>query len=98
VPPTLSLAAYEELGGRSAGLPPYVYRPDTDTIDEPRVCDPAALADAVAALMNDAGRFAGLGVAAIERVQRCFDFDAHVDDVMSAVREYADTGTLAAQP
>lgn len=98
VPPTLSLSAYEELGGEIKGLPPYVYRPDTDMIGEPRVCDPAALADAVTALMNNAGQFTDMSAAAIERVQRRFDFDSHVHDVMSAVREYADTGTLAERP
>lgn len=98
VPPTLSLSDYEALGGRSAALPPYVYKPDVDAIGEPQVCEPAALADAVAALMNDDRRYAAMSAAAIERVQRCFDFDAHVHDVMVAVREYADTGTLAPQP
>lgn len=95
LPPALSLSDYAALGGRNAGLPPYVYKPDVDAIGELRVCDPAALADAIAGLMNDAKRFAGLSVAAIERVQRCFDFGSHVHDVMSAVREYARTGTLA---
>jgi len=79
-------------------LPPYVYKPDTDVIGEPRVCDPAALADAIAGLISDADYFAGMSAATIERIQRCFDFGSHVHDVISTVREYAATGTLACRP
>lgn len=95
IPATLSLQDYETMGGATAGLPPYVYAPDEDAIREPRVCDPAALADAISELVADPAHYARMSQATIRRVSERFDFNRHVDDVLAAAREYAETGTLS---
>lgn len=95
VPPTGDLARYRALGGDTCGLPPVVYDPVTDRIVTPRICEPAALADAVMRVIADPDRYARMSAAAIAHVRTAFDFDAHVDDVLAAAREYAATGTLA---
>lgn len=98
VAPTADLARYQELGGVTGGLPPAVYAPARDAVETPRVCEPAALAEGVISVIEDAERFSGMSHAAIDHVAQCFDFDAHVDDVMAAVREYHATGTLERRP
>ena len=95
VAPSLPLADYPSLGGHDDDLPPVVYDPVTDRIVTPRICEPAALADAVMRVIADPDRYARMSAAAIAHVRTAFDFDAHVDDVLAAASEYAATGTLA---
>lgn len=98
VPPTADLARYRELGGDTAGLPSVVYMPARDTVEAPRICEPAALAEGVMNVIASGERFSGMSHAAIDRVAERFDFDEHVDQVMAAVREYHATGTLEPRP
>jgi hypothetical protein len=72
--------------------------PARDAVEEPRICEPAALADGVMDVIASAERFSRMSHAAIDRVAARFDFDDHVDDVMAAVREYHATGTLEHRP
>ena len=95
VPVTAGLERFRALGGSTDGLPPVVYDPVTDRIVTPRICEPAALADAVMRVIADPDRYARMSAAAIAHVRTAFDFDAHVDDVLAAASEYAATGTLA---
>ncbi|MDA3920244.1 MAG: glycosyltransferase family 4 protein [Salinisphaera sp.] len=94
VPATGDLARYRELGGHTDGLPPVVYDPLTDTVRPPQICEPAALADAVITMQNEPSRYERMSTAGIARVAERFDFEQHVDAVLSAAREYAATGTL----
>ncbi len=98
VPATETLDRYRDLGGVVEGLPPVVYVPARDCVIAPQICEPAALADAVCEISASADTFARMSRAAIERVAQRFDFDRHVDQVLSAVDEYARTGTLRADP
>ncbi|MES1926318.1 glycosyltransferase family 4 protein [Salinisphaera sp. T31B1] len=94
VPASGDLARYRELGGSTGGLPPVVYVPGSDRVEAPRICEPADLAEAVATVVDDADGYARMSQAAIDRVASRFDFDHHVDRVLAAAAEYAETGTL----
>ena len=94
VTPTGDLDRHAALGGENTGLPPKVYIPANDAISAPKICEPAALADAIRQLAMDPGAYSRMSSAAIERAGRRFDFDTHVDAVLSAVREYAEHSTL----
>ena len=89
VQPTLPLAEYLKLGGSLEGLPAAVYDAATDTLQEPRVVDPAALAAAVRGVFDSREQYERLSRSASEHVARRFDFDAHVAQVMSVVAELA---------
>lgn len=97
VPPRLTLADYRALGGSAEGLPDTVYDPEQDALVPPQACAPADLAQAIIEVVSDAELFSAMSHAAIERVKDAFDFDTHVDDVMAAVAEYRETGTLEAR-
>lgn len=96
VAPTGDLARHEALGGHNRGLPPYVYAPLEDCMVEPRVCEPEALAGAIAQLAADDARYASMSAAAVARVAELFDFEDHVDQVIDAAREYHASATLEA--
>lgn len=96
VAPTGDLARHAALGGHNESLPPRVYEPTEDRVVAPRVCEPTALAAAVAGIAADQARYAAMSAAAIAHVAARFDFDTHVDRVLSAVTEYHATGTLEA--
>jgi glycosyltransferase involved in cell wall biosynthesis len=89
IAPTLPLAAYAELGGTSTGMPAYVYDPGTDRLREPRLVDPAAMADAIMGLFSSEQGYERMCTAAREHALREFSFDRHVDEVMSVVDEFA---------
>lgn len=95
VPATGDLTRYRELGGATDGLPPVVYDPLEDRIRAPQICEPSALAEAIETMVGSCSDYSQMSRAAIQRVTSCFDFECHVDDVLAASREYADTGTLA---
>ncbi|WP_348760957.1 glycosyltransferase [uncultured Salinisphaera sp.] len=96
VKPTADLERHAALGGQNIGLPPKVYIPDDDAITAPRVCEPADLAAAIDEVTADASAYTRTSANAIERVAGRFDFDDHVDRVLVAVREYAESATLRA--
>jgi glycosyltransferase involved in cell wall biosynthesis len=85
VRPTLPLAEYSSLGGSYEGLPAYVYDAVADTLHEPRVVDPEALAATVQRLFASPEIYERMSRSASEHVAQRFDFDAHVDDVMGAI-------------
>lgn len=88
IPPTQSLAAYRELGGTASGLPPYVYYPEQDDIDQPGIMAPDQLASAIRSLMTDPGCYERLSRGAVDRVARHFGFQQHVDAALQAIAEY----------
>lgn len=94
VEPTEPLSTYPELGGRTDGLPPYVYHPAEDMIDAPRLVAPDKLADAVVRLMEDKSLYERLSEQAVNRLATHFDFEVHVHRVVSAIDNYLATGEL----
>jgi glycosyltransferase involved in cell wall biosynthesis len=87
VRPSLPLADYEALGGARAGLPPLVYDPVRDSLVEPSLVDPAALAAAVERVFSSPAGFESLSASASGHVLRAPDFDAHVRDVVAVLDE-----------
>jgi glycosyltransferase involved in cell wall biosynthesis len=85
VRPTLPVAAYEALGGSRTELPPLVYDPLRDSLVEPPIVDPSALADAVERVFSNAAAFEALSASASDHVLRAPGFDAHVRDVAAAI-------------
>jgi glycosyltransferase involved in cell wall biosynthesis len=85
VPPTLPLSAYEALGGSLTGLPPLVYDPVRDSLVEPAIVDPSALADAVQRIISNAAAFETLSASASNHVRHAPGFDAHVRDVAAVL-------------
>lgn len=94
VTPGSDLARYRELGGTFDGLPGEVYAPQKDRLEAPHICEPEALAQAIALIVCDAERYARMSHAGLERVAEHFDFDRHVDHAMALLGEYRACGTL----
>jgi glycosyltransferase involved in cell wall biosynthesis len=89
VAPTLPLGEYAALGGALEGMPAVVYDPANDEVCEPRIVDPTAAAEVVEQLFATARDYERIGQAASAHVLREFRFDAHVEEVMSAVAAFA---------
>ncbi|MGQ0502920.1 MAG: glycosyltransferase family 4 protein [Panacagrimonas sp.] len=85
VTPTLSLADFVRYGGDRADVFPLVYRPERDTIAEPGVPAPEALADALAKLLEPAG-YARFSQAAVETSADHFSFSRHVEALRGLIR------------
>jgi glycosyltransferase involved in cell wall biosynthesis len=85
VQPTLPLGDYERLGGSRAGLPPLVYDPLRDSLVEPPIADPSALAAAVERVFSSAAGFEALSASASEHVVHAPGFDEHVRDVAAVI-------------
>jgi glycosyltransferase involved in cell wall biosynthesis len=85
IEPTLTVAQYVELGGGLTGLPRCIYDPAADALREPRAVDPAHLAAAAAAMLDDAQRFEALSAAASAHVRAQPNFASHVRDVLAVI-------------
>jgi glycosyltransferase involved in cell wall biosynthesis len=86
--PALALADYVALGGRLTYMPARVYDPIEDALRETKAVDPAEIATAVARLFSSAASYERMSRSASEHVLREYRFDAHVDEVMSAVEGF----------
>lgn len=96
VAPRGDMDRYTALGGElDDTLPRKVYDPTCDTIRKPLICEPADMADAIESLISEPGLYEAISHAARRHVAEHFQFDQHVEAVLSAVREYAQTGTLS---
>lgn len=93
--PDDDLAAYAALGADATGLPPYVYHPDEDRIAAPRIVRPDRLAAAISNLLSDENRYEQYSRAGIERVAAAFDFDTHVQRVLTATGRFVNGQSLA---
>lgn len=89
VPPTLPLAEYPRLGGHASPMPPFVYDPLTDAAIEPRLLDPARVADAVVELTRSRERYTAASERAIDHVRVAFDATAQLDGVLDALAALA---------
>jgi glycosyltransferase involved in cell wall biosynthesis len=87
LPPTLDVAAYLELGGSRQDLPPLCYDPVGDRLIEPRALDPAAVAEAVVALLADPERYGAMRDRGRERVEARFTEDRYVARLDALLRE-----------
>jgi glycosyltransferase involved in cell wall biosynthesis len=83
--PTLALSTYAELGGGTSDLPPFVYDPASDQLQEPKVVDPAHLADALTRLIHDVDLYERLSKQAVAAAIQDFDFTEHVRDALAAI-------------
>ena len=94
VKPTIELKRYRELGGGDRGLPPFVYNPERDAIDEPKLVDPGDLAVAVKGLLECSLEYERISANAIAAVGKHFVFEDHVRTVLDAIARYATNGCL----
>ncbi|HET7923987.1 MAG TPA: hypothetical protein VFL30_03765, partial [Rhodanobacteraceae bacterium] len=88
IAPTLPLTRYVELGGALDGMPQCIYDPVADDLREPRAVDPEVLADAVAAVFEDARTYEARSAAASAHVLAGPSFAAHVRDVMAVIDDF----------
>ena len=84
--PTLPLERYCQFGGHIDTIPRFVYHPETDTVEAPKILDPELIAQAVEALMLDAKTYHRMSRAAISAARERFDFSSHVLSVMKALK------------
>lgn len=84
---SLPLSDYPALGGVLERLPAFVYDPYADRLVEPRLVDPAKLADAARRLFGDADAYRRLSASASRHALGQFGFDRHVDDVIDVLGE-----------
>jgi glycosyltransferase involved in cell wall biosynthesis len=92
--PTLELAEYRRLGGGEDDLPPYIYDPAQDRIATPRAVDPARLAEAIAACLDDGARYQQMSAQAIAAVSQRFVFDDHVHEALASINAFVHLGCL----
>jgi glycosyltransferase involved in cell wall biosynthesis len=88
VQPELPARDYDDLGGNSRELPPFVYYPNQDSIGPPLLPDPSGLAAAVLRIFEEPGEFQRLSGNAVAQVDREFDFDRHVGKVLEVVNRH----------
>lgn len=89
VPATEPMSAYRSYGGEAADvLASQVYDPDTDALCSVAFAHPEALADAVAAVVADAGAHERLGVAAAAHVRARFSYAHYIPTFIDAVRVF----------
>jgi glycosyltransferase involved in cell wall biosynthesis len=69
-----------------------VYDAGIDTLREPALVDPSALAAAVRKLFAAATTYEAISRSASEHVAHAFDFESHVAQVMSVVDAVAEQG------
>lgn len=86
--PKLPLSDYDDLGGNSRELPPFVYHPENDSIGDPLLVDPSALAVSVQHVFGDPDEFRRLSSNAITEVDKKFDFDRHVGKVLGVLERH----------
>lgn len=70
IPPTLPIEQYSEFGGKSKKLPDTVYDPISDTLAQPRIVSPAAIANSIKKLANDPDTYEKLSRQALEFAQK----------------------------
>jgi len=83
--PTLPLSAYEQLGGGLNGLPEFVYNPDLDALERPKVIDPNSIADAVARIVSNPDDFRLMSKECIQDANRRFGFKSFLDQLSDAL-------------
>jgi glycosyltransferase involved in cell wall biosynthesis len=88
VDPSLESRRYTDFGGSPSRLPALVYDPVRDTLREPRICAPEALADAVDTLITDQDRYVHMSAAAADRVAREFDFASRTRDLVTEIERF----------
>lgn len=89
VRPTEPVTALQDLGGSCKGIPARVYDPAADTLDRPRILDPAAMAKAIAALIDDPARFRQMSRNAIGHARQEHDFLAYAQALGAVVERVA---------
>jgi len=81
IAPSVDVDGYVELGGSPEELPPLCYDPVGDRLRPPLALDPEDVAEAVAALLAEPDRLAGMGRAGRRRVEECFAEDRHAAEL-----------------
>ena len=75
VQPTLPISDYPQFGGSPDQCPRWVYDPLKDALQQPKLLDPRAIAQAVKAIINPPERWRAMSGAARERALRDFRMD-----------------------
>jgi glycosyltransferase involved in cell wall biosynthesis len=89
IEPLLPLSEYPAFDGAISGIPERVYDPLNDELREPKIVDPASLADSVRHLFGERGEYERMSASASEHVLTKFRFDDHLDDVMAVIDRFA---------
>jgi len=87
--PTLPLVDYQEFGAHRGRMPLFVYDPATDTLIEPRLVDPEALAGAVRGYVDDPERYAATSAAALDAAREHFEPTRRLEEVLDVLHGYA---------
>jgi len=78
IEPSLAVEQYAQLGGSHDQLPEYVYNPNTDKIEAPKLVDPIALADKIQALCSQPVLYERMSQAAVKSAQTEFEFGNYI--------------------
>ena len=93
IEPTLPLNEYPALDGTIRGIPERVYDPLNDELCEPKIVDPALLAESIQHLFADRDEYERISASASQHVITKFRFDKHVDEVMGVISKFASERT-----
>jgi len=91
VEPELPLAQYPQYGGALERLPEFVYDPVSDSIVEPRICDPKMIAGRIVELSENPTAFERMSAAGMERARRQLHFDHFVEALDGALQSALDS-------
>jgi glycosyltransferase involved in cell wall biosynthesis len=81
ISPTIPINEYTGFGGGLKGIPEFIYNPENDSIEEPRIVDPEKIADSVETIISDKHHFSAMSVAGIEDAKRRFNFRNYLEAV-----------------
>jgi glycosyltransferase involved in cell wall biosynthesis len=87
IQPSLPISDYPQFGGALDRCPPWVYDPLTDAVQQPKLVDPQAIAEAVKRIVNPAGRWRAMSDAGRKRASQEFRAD---DYALWLTRQFLD--------
>jgi glycosyltransferase involved in cell wall biosynthesis len=90
IPPELPLVEYRKFGGSLNKIPLYVYNPDRDRLETPKIIDPAHIADRVETIISTPENFQRMSAAAGQTAFEKFNYSNHAQQVLDTLVRIAD--------
>jgi len=93
IPPELPLDYYRRFGGGLNKMPLYVYNPERDELETPKILNPERIADRVESIISSPENFQRMSVAASQTAFGKFNYRNHAQQVLDTLVRFADHRT-----
>jgi len=82
ITPTLPIEDYAAFGGSIVNLPQFVYNPETDSIEPPRLLNPLDITDKIEILFKDKEMYEKMSISAVQIVREKFKYNDHAAKIL----------------